>query len=207
MNPTIQHHFFITLSTMGFVLFCSNKANRLRFCGEDASGKGPVSRNFRSKVRAARETCMYDQQKPLKSLATLHSSQALVPVTPDRSDSSMQSFSPQVITPTMAPLYMEELESRESPPMSDMEKAVKALVNFDDINETIVTPERRKAQEKKMQLKPKESTALPPTAPEWYLGSKAALGDIKKHTPPKVPAKEIMITHANSQELELERRQ
>jgi hypothetical protein len=123
-------------------------------------------------------------------------SQALVPVTPDRSDSSMRSSSPQVMTPTMAPLSMEELESREGPVMSDMEKALKALVNFDDITEAIVTPERRKAQEKKMQLKPKKSKPLPPTAPEWHLGSKAVLGDIKKFTPPKAPAKEIMVTHA-----------
>jgi hypothetical protein len=138
------------------------------------------------------------QQQPHQQQHPYHQtySQALVPLSLDISDSSMQSSSPQVITPTMAPLSMEELESREGPPMSDMEKALKALVNFDDISETIVTPEQRKAEEKKMQVKPKKSKPLPPTAPEWHLGSKAALGDIKKFTPPKAPAKEIMITHA-----------
>lgn len=128
--------------------------------------------------------------------------QASVPVSPDRSDSSMRSSDslvrsspPQVVTPTMAPLSMEELESRDGPLMSDFEKALKALVNLEDISETVVTPERRKAEEKKMQIKPKKSKPLPPTTPEWHLGSKAALGDIKKFTPPKAPAKEIMITH------------
>jgi hypothetical protein len=122
--------------------------------------------------------------------------QAPMAVSPDNSNSSMRSSSPQVITPTMSPMSLEDLETRDSPPMSDMEKALKALVNLEDIGETVVTPEQRKAQEKKMQIKPKKSKPLPPTAPEWHLGSKAALGDIKKFSPPKAPAKEIMIIHA-----------
>jgi hypothetical protein len=158
----------------------------------------PYQQQQMQQQQQPRQQQMQQQQEPHQQQHAYHQtySQALVPVSPDRSDSSMRSSSPQVITPTMAPLSMEELESRDGPLMSDMEKALKALVNFDDISETIVTPERRKAEEKKMQLKPKKSKPLPPTAPEWHLGSKAALGDIKKFTPPKAPAKEIMITHA-----------
>jgi hypothetical protein len=126
--------------------------------------------------------------------------QALVAVSRDNSESIVafdRPSSPQVITPTMAPMSIEDLESRDRPPMSEMEKALKSLVNLEDISETVVTPEQRKAVQKKMQNKSHKSKPLPPTAPEWHLGNKAALGDIKKHSPPKAPlVKDIMRIHA-----------
>jgi hypothetical protein len=146
-------------------------------------------------------TYMQQQQQPRQQQRQQHALnqtyyRAPVAVSPDTSESSKKPSSPQVVTPTMAPMSLEELESRDGPPMTAMEKALKALVNLEDISETVVTPEQRKAVEKKMQIKPKKSKPLPPTAPDWHLGTKAALGDIKKFSPPKAPAKDIMVIHA-----------
>lgn len=117
------------------------------------------------------------------------------------SDSSME-YTPERdqashVMPTMQPLSMEEIEAREQPPLSPMEKAVKSLVNLDDITEKFETPEQKKTIEKKKQNQPCRSKPLPPTPAEWHLGTKPKLGDIKQHAPPKkAPAKEIMRTHA-----------
>jgi hypothetical protein len=90
-------------------------------------------------------------------------------------------------------MSLEDLE----PPMSEMAKALKSLVNLDDITETIVTPESRKAEQKKTAIQQIKSKPLPPTTPVWHLGTKPALSDLKQHATPKAPlAKEIMRTHA-----------
>jgi hypothetical protein len=165
------------------------------------SGYTPQANTVLALANESHTNMQQYQQQPRQQQIQQHAHhqtyyQAPVAVSPDNSESSKTPSSPKVVTPTMAPMSLEQLESRDGPPMTAMEKALKALVNLEDISETVVTPEQRKAGEKKMQIKPKKSKPLPPTAPEWHLGSKAALGDIKKFTPPKAPAKDIMIIHA-----------
>lgn len=108
-------------------------------------------------------------------------------------DLSDRSQSP--IPLTMQPLSLQEIEAREQPPMSDMDRAVQSLVNFDLLDKK-ETPEQVKAKSKKLQSEPLRSKPKPPTTPEWHLGMKAKLADIQEHAPKKEPAKEIMRTHA-----------
>ena len=102
-----------------------------------------------------------------------------------------------VVTLTMQPLSLEEMEEQARPSQSEMEKAMHSLVNLDDISEKIVTPEQKKAQVKKQQNQPLRSKAAPPKAPVWHQGPQAKIGDIQKHNPQKAaPTKEVMRTHA-----------
>eukprot|EP00977_Amphora_coffeiformis_P001547 scaffold296_cov102-Amphora_coffeaeformis.AAC.35 len=102
-----------------------------------------------------------------------------------------------VLKPTMEPLSITEMEERDQPPMSLMEQAVRTLVNLDDITETLETPEHAKTLRRKDQNRPPKSKPLPPATPEWQLGLRPALSDIKQHSQPKAaPKKEIMRTHA-----------
>jgi len=104
---------------------------------------------------------------------------------------------PSPVALTMEPLSIEEMEARRQPPMSEMERAMKSLVNLEDISETLKTPEQRKVEESKKKNRPNRSEPLPPTAPEWHLGLNPKLGEIKEYAPAKsAPKKEIMRTHA-----------
>lgn len=111
-------------------------------------------------------------------------------VTPDKQPKA-------VLKPTMEPISIVEMEERNEAPLSAMEKAVKALVNLEDITETLETPEHAKALRRKDQNQPPRSKPLPPATPEWHLGLRPALTDIQHHSQPKAaPKKEIMRTHA-----------
>lgn len=92
----------------------------------------------------------------------------------------------------MEPLTVEELEAREQPELSEMERAVQSLVNLEDITQVNKTPEQIKSE----RAKPKEpkSMPMPPTKPDWHLGLSPAIGDVQKYKPAK-PYKEIMRTH------------
>ena len=97
---------------------------------------------------------------------------------------------------TMEPLNLHEIETREQPPMSDMDRAMQTLVNFDDLTQLKETPEQIKTREKK-QNKQVRSKPLPPTPQDWTLGMNACLSDIREHAQPKPTLqKEIMRTHA-----------
>lgn len=102
------------------------------------------------------------------------------------------------VTPTMAPLSIVELEEREAPPASSpLDKAVRSLVNLDDISETIETPQQRIYQQNKIAKQRPHSKPLPPKQADWTLGLQPRLGDIQQHAPPnQAPTKEIMRTHA-----------
>jgi len=102
------------------------------------------------------------------------------------------------VTPTMEPLSIGELEEREAPPASSpLDKAVRSLVNLDDISETIETPQQRIYQQNKIAKQPPHSKPLPPKQADWTLGLQPRLGDIQQHAGPKhPPTKEIMRTHA-----------
>ena len=139
----------------------------------------------------------YQQQTYYQSPVAISPDASMCSVNYDSDSSSrgtpQKAFSPSVVALTMAPMSLEDLE----PPMSEMAKALKSLVNLDDITETIVTPESRKAEQKKTAIQQIKSKPLPPTAPVWHLGTKPALSDLKQHATPKAPlAKEIMRTHA-----------
>lgn len=102
-----------------------------------------------------------------------------------------------VLKPTMEPVSIVEMEERDQPPLSAMERAVRALVNLEDITETLETPEQAKTERNKEQNQPVKSKPLPPSTPAWNLGLRPALGDIQECAQPKAaPKKEIMRTHA-----------
>jgi hypothetical protein len=86
----------------------------------------------------------------------------------------------------------------EEEPVDEMERALKTLVNIDDIATETNAPERKKRDEKRVANMTKgKSKPLPPTAPSWHLGMKPALNDIKANAPAReAPSKEIMRTHA-----------
>jgi hypothetical protein len=106
--------------------------------------------------------------------------------------------SPQAVAP--AALTMSgHLQVPEEEPLSQMELALKSLVNFDDIATPLKTPEQLKREQKKEEEAGKhpKSYGLPPTTPSWHLGNKACLNDIKENTEPRAaPSKEVMRTHA-----------
>jgi len=104
--------------------------------------------------------------------------------------------SPNTLRPTMEPLSLEEMERRERPPMSEMEKAMKDLVNLSDLQETLETPEQLKSKARQQQNQTRRSKPLPATVPEWHLGKNASLGAIKENAPQKTPTKDVMRTHA-----------
>jgi hypothetical protein len=103
-----------------------------------------------------------------------------------------------MVTPTMMkPLNLVEEEDFAQPHLTDLERAMKHLVNFDDITEPLETPEQIKTKLRHMEKQPLKSKPLPPKEPEWHLGLTPLLADIQKHkqpTPP--PTKEVMRTHA-----------
>jgi hypothetical protein len=148
----------------------------------------------------------YPEQQPQYYRQTQHpyqQQQAPVPVTPESSPTYQQEHQlveatfPEGPVLTMEKLAVEEIEEREAPPMSPMEKAFQTLVNLEDINETKETPEMRKYYKLKKEKEPYVSKPLPPTKADWTLPMNASLGDIRQHAPPKAaPAKEIMRTHA-----------
>jgi hypothetical protein len=82
--------------------------------------------------------------------------------------------------------------------MSEMERALKTLVNIDDLTVENKTPEQKKVEEKREQKKTKnKSKPIPPTAPSWHLGMAPALADVQASKPVReAPSKEIMRAHA-----------
>ena len=101
-----------------------------------------------------------------------------------------------VLKPTMAPISIVEMEERDEAPVSEMDKAVKFLVNLDDISEVLETPEQAKTARTKAMNQPPKSKPLPPTTPQWNLGLRPSLNDIQKCAQSKpAPKKEIMRTH------------
>jgi hypothetical protein len=118
----------------------------------------------------------------------------------DVSENEDDSFIPPVLKPTMKPISIAELiNEREDAPKNELDRAVATLVNLDDITRPLETPEQaktvRRIQEKKTSNKVK-STPLPANIPKWQLGAQPCLKDIKEHSVPKQPAKEVMRTHA-----------
>lgn len=107
---------------------------------------------------------------------------------------------PSVITPPSAKLTMKELMEApvEDEPVSEMERALKNLVNIDDISQEIKTPEQKKIEEKREGKKSKnKSKPVPPIAPSWHLGIAPPLADVQANKPVREPtSKEIMRTHA-----------
>ena len=100
---------------------------------------------------------------------------------------------------TMEQLSVAELEARDQPSeLSEYDRTLRALVNFDDIMEMNETPEQSKSNKKKAVLQGAgKSKPLPPMTPDWHVGMNATLGDIRKHGHPKTASKkEIMRTHA-----------
>jgi hypothetical protein len=96
---------------------------------------------------------------------------------------------------SMQPLIIRDLdEDRDD--MSPMEKAMRSLVNFDDISKPIVTPEDRKSRELRQAAKPNKSKPQPPRQ-EPYLRMDAPLGEIQAHATQKTPTNnEVMRVHA-----------
>lgn len=99
---------------------------------------------------------------------------------------------------TMAPLTVEDMHEQSAAQLTGVTKAFHSLVNLDDINETIKSPEDRKFQQKKEQAhRQVTSKPLPPKQANWSLGLQPNLQAMKEHAPQKsVPTKEIMRTHA-----------
>jgi hypothetical protein len=97
----------------------------------------------------------------------------------------------------MEPVNLHELETRGKPQMSEVERAMHALVNLDNITETIETPAQIKAK-KEMEKKNsgKVSKPLPPAKADWRVGAQATLADIREHKVPAATKTEIMRTHA-----------
>lgn len=82
--------------------------------------------------------------------------------------------------------------------LTDVEKAMQNLVNFDDISEPAMAP--LKLSMAKVEAKKKndgKSRPLPPTVPSWHVGGQASLAEIKTHTQPRAaPSQDVMRTHA-----------
>lgn len=100
---------------------------------------------------------------------------------------------------TMKPLTFDEIETQtaSASASSPMEKAVKSLVNLDDIGQSRQSPEQIKYQNNRVVNQHPVSKPLPPTKADWSLGMKPTIGEIKSKAPPKAPpSKEIMRTHA-----------
>ena len=111
-------------------------------------------------------------------------------------------YKPEVLKPTMEPLTIVEMEEKEMESFNEVDRAMKSLVNLNDLTHILETPEEVKMSRKLEEQKRNDSTKsnpLPPTAPEWHLGKQASLGDIQKHKKAPssdAPKKEIMKTHA-----------
>lgn len=102
-----------------------------------------------------------------------------------------------IIPSMIKPLNLVEEEDRAQPHFTELERAMKNLVNLEDITEPLETPEQIKARQRHVEQQPLKSKPLPPKEPEWHLGLKPLLADIQKHKKPvAAPTKEVMRTHA-----------
>jgi hypothetical protein len=101
------------------------------------------------------------------------------------------------ITPSMMTPLSLEVDARDDS-MTEIEKALKSLVNLEDISREIETPQQLKFKEQRQASGPAKGKPKPPTTPEWFLGQNASLAEIKAHQAPtaKAPFKEIMKIHA-----------
>jgi hypothetical protein len=140
-------------------------------------------------VLALTYTPHYSEQAYQTSSAMVTEEEFAHEVTPDKPQKP-------VLKPTMEPISIVEMEERDQPEVSAMQKAVLSLVNLDDITEVVETPEQARAARMK-KTKQQSSKPLPPSKPVWHLGFNPKLGDIKETAQPKAtPQKEIMRTHA-----------
>lgn len=82
--------------------------------------------------------------------------------------------------------------------VDEIDRALKNLVNFDDISQD--APEQLKLtmmkQEEKVKQKKNQGQPLPPREPAWHLGHQPSLTDIQAHSTKTEPTKEVMRTHA-----------
>lgn len=98
---------------------------------------------------------------------------------------------------TMEKLSIAELEEREQPEsLSPLEKAIRSLVNLDNIEEVKETPLQAKSRTMKEVGKSNKSKPMAPTKVDWNLSTNASLGEIKAKAPPREPQREVMRTHA-----------
>ena len=88
------------------------------------------------------DTCNYNSPPPVVESQTPSAS----PVVAEESSSPNT-----ILRPTMEPLSLQEIERRERPTMSEMERAMKDLVNLSDLKETLETPEQLKSKAKQKQ--------------------------------------------------------
>lgn len=109
---------------------------------------------------------------------------------------------PAVVSPPSGPQQLSMNQLMDAPieeePVDEMDRALKNLVNIDDIAEEVKAPERKKVDEKRAaNMNKGKSKPLPPTTPSWHLGLKPALSEIKANAPAReAPPKEVMRTHA-----------
>mmetsp|Transcript_5592 Transcript_5592/g.9250 ORF Transcript_5592/g.9250 Transcript_5592/m.9250 type:complete len:484 (-) Transcript_5592:529-1980(-) len=107
------------------------------------------------------------------------------------------------LSPSGSAEYLQQDFSQGSPTsvrqVSDLEKAMQSLVNFDDISEPAISPMKLtmvKEREEKIKNNGK-SRPLPPATPAWNVGPQACLGDIQANaTPRAAPSNEVMRMHA-----------
>jgi hypothetical protein len=98
------------------------------------------------------------------------------------------------VVPSMQPLIIRDLdEDRDD--MSKMEKAMRSLVNFEDISKPIEAPQERKSREVRDAAKPNKSKPQPPRQ-EPYLRMDAPIGEIQSHATKTTPTKQVMRVHA-----------
>lgn len=122
--------------------------------------------------------------------------------TPQYTDAHVEAAPPAVVTPPQAPQQLTMTQLMDAPveeePVDEMDRALKNLVNIDDLATETTAPEQKQVEEKRAENKNKgKSKPLPPTTPSWHLGMKPALSDIKANAPAReAPSKEIMRTHA-----------
>jgi hypothetical protein len=107
------------------------------------------------------------------------------------------------LSPSGSTDYQQQQEFfQESPTsvrqLSDLEKAMQSLVNFDDISEPAVSPLKlTMVKEKEEKKNMGKSRPLPPAAPAWNVGAQASLADIQAHASPRAaPSSEVMRMHA-----------
>jgi len=82
---------------------------------------------------------------------------------------------------TMEPLSLHELEARDDPAISDIDRGFHSLVNLSDITESLESPESHKNKQKRLQLDQTKSKPLPPNKPQWQ-GMNATLNTSRKNT-------------------------
>jgi hypothetical protein len=96
------------------------------------------------------------------------------------------------VAPSMQPLIIRDLDLDED--RDDMEKAVRNLVNFEDITKPIETPQGRKSRTLREAAKPNKSKPQPPRQ-ELYLRMDAPIGEIQSHATKKTLTKQVMRVH------------